>query len=276
MFNEKTDKNITAISVPMLGASVAAVIDRLVLHPLDTVISWQQASLKNISMMRAAKQIVSHYGMIGLYRGLSMPLFLGAVPIHLSTYGAYRATDNLLKDHMDSHTMRRLTASIVTSLFCAVVITPFDNKRTVETVSKTGQYVPFMGRDMRNMYRGFVPMFTKALVHMPVALFGTDLIKPLLPMNESSSYFLSGIISGALAQVLTTPVDTIKTRVMTDEKGSDRLMHHIKVSISSRNLWSSVPTRAVRLGANTGLVFASMHGVKRLYDQESEAFKPRP
>lgn len=268
-----------------IAPAVAALIDKVVTHPLDTVITYQQKN--NTNFVQTSKYIFNNYGLLGFYRGLSLPLFLSAPLGGILVYGSYEGLKEFLaQSGIKNKTVNSLSSSVATSLFFAVVATPFESKRVRDTFKIV---VENQKNKLLYHYRGFLPMSLKFLLHAPIVLAGTDILKDTVNHYGTKSEnptirnfsdaknpytaFFGGLLTGVFSQLITTPVDVVKTNVMSDyNTGSKRLSlwQHATKAYKEKSLFQSTGSRVVKFGMHSSVMLGFMHMVNNYFIDKTQ------
>lgn len=247
------DKHHKFMNQAIVAPSVGAMIDKLALHPLDTVILFQQS--KQMDLLQSARYIQQHYGISGYYKGLSTKLVLASMPAQVMVYGSYSGAKYLLGQHSSlNNTKQQLASSAITGMIASPVFCALEAKRARDTCQLSEH---FKWR-ANVVFRGFVPVFFKGLLHPTVALAGADALKPYTQAFDRNG-FTAGLISGSLAQVFTTPLDVAKTKMMTDyDQPRPSFVEKLQHCYRENQLFNSLGSRAIRLGLNNSVIIGTM------------------
>lgn len=272
---EKKSQNTHSMVVKTLVSPSIASLTRLLLHPLDTVATFQQK--KNLQLTPAVKHIYRNFGLRGYLNGLSLPLILSMAPSTIIFFGTYEGMKEKLNQMGYKNQAKNQLISSVTTAFVATILTaPFESKRIRDTFhlkinpSQTLYY----------HYRGSLPMLFKLLLHMPISRAGTDimvdkldklgstsqnpLVKKISSKKNPYSIFMSGFVMGSLAQVVTNPVEVVKTKVMTDYSLKPTpILKYVSMVYQEKSVSTSLSIRLIKFGLYTGMIFGCMNLVNK-------------
>ncbi len=246
--------------------AIAACVDRLTLHPLDTTITFQQKN--KITFLGAIELIKNKFGFKGFYKGLTFPLICYSIPPQIILFGSYQTFKQYFEEQTVLSTQYSyLASSFLTGCVATIAFCPVDAKRTRDTLDiRLNNYYR-----LSVIYRGFTPVLFKGLAHAPIALAATDIAKTeYLVINEQISSFLYGAFFGALAQVFTTPLDVIKTYYMSSYGAKSLNFWGIaKHLYAEKQLFNSLGTRTIRFGLNTAIMFFIFDTLNSLLSPEN-------
>lgn len=224
--------------VPVIGRGAA----EAVFYPMDTVIIQRQ------QYQTALKDIIK-LPLLSFYKGF-MRYQLFNIPIAMPLYGAYFWACDALKDETRPY-IKYPTAAIVAGTTLTTVMTPLElwRVRQKDSLPQPSLKNPF------EWYRGWLPAMGK---NVGFSMFSVALSQilhettevPLLPLVLPCSM---------IAQVIISPMDMLKTRMMGD-MDMRSLMHHIK---TTPNIHGATTTRCLRWGPSTVLTIALLHELKK-------------
>jgi hypothetical protein len=266
--------------------SLVALIEKFSMHPLDTIITFQQK--ENFSFIKSIQHIFQKHGLRGYYKGLSYPLILSAPPGIIIVYGSYEGSKEIFSQYKLDKLENTLISSQLTGLLASVVATPLEAKRIRDTfevkILKPNNLFTYY-------YRGFLPNTIKMCLHAAIALAGTDafkyklnklgedsgqeMIRNLSNFNNAYTSFLGGLLFGGLAQVITTPIDFIKTKIMSDyQSGTERkslsFWQHTSAAYREKQLFTALGSRTLRLGLHTSVVLGCMSALNQILTNKVE------
>lgn len=256
----------TAVAVP----AAVALFERLSMHPVDTLITVQQK--ENLSVLRAARHIHQNHGFFGFYKGLSYPLVMSTPPAAILIYGSYEAFKRTLSAKNLDKTSSFAASSLMTGFLVSAISTPLDAKRIRDTFDIKTSHL----KGMPFYYRGFLSNTAKMLLHSMIVLGGTDLFKnwldrygktssdervrKALDANNSYTTFAGGLLLGSAAQLATTPLDVIKTKIMSDY-GANRMSfwEQARTAYRESNLFTASGSRVIRFGLHSAIMLGCMN-----------------
>lgn len=238
--NNKHKSRATAIVI-------SALLDRVALHPLDTIISLKQHTIKTASVSSIIKNLYSTSGYTGFYRGMLWPIYT-SIPTKFTMLGSYLYLNDFYNEFFINSNEVKIYSGLTSGIVEALLTTPIE----VYRVRKTFSTQPLQ---YNNLYRGFLPNLCRLMLGNTVIMSGTEIIADYLNINKNStsSFFLIGIFMGILSQIVTTPIDVLKTRViLSDEKIS--LFNHTKKIINTKTYFNSLELRMIRQGLGAGII----------------------
>lgn len=246
------------------GALTSMLIERTICAPLDTIIVRQQYSTGE-SFRYICKKIFKEEGWGGFYRGYRTQV-VSSVPISM-VFGL----NSLFYQHLGLEPLsKEIIGGGVAAASFAVVYNPFDMYRTWLITHKDA-YKPTR---YSQYYRGIEGQFTRAFLYSFVGISGTRYLSQrddIFPAQWGvpAKLILASLITGSLAQILMSPVDLVKTRVMADKDNRGAFFHFQKAA-KEGSLWQGTLTRLFRHGPATGIIMAIMYGIT----QENTLVKP--
>lgn len=250
----------------VIPVAAAALVDRAILHPFDTVATVQQYS--NRGMRSSFKDIFHKHGFKGFYAGFLGPL-VTAIPMRISIYTTYFVIRDHAKDYYPSISAgtTMLLAGIISGVVETTIVCPSESYRTRKACQV----------DMRDMYkfnglfRGYFPLLFRTTTENTIALAGSDIMLKTLPSDLRDKPFmpyLTGTISGMISQIVITPIDLVKTRVMSDSQNRS-ISTHLGEIWKTKGFFKSAPSKLARMGLGNGLILGTIEVVRRILDKES-------
>lgn len=263
-----------------VAPGTVAFFEKIITHPLDTVITFQQQN--NTKFFSTSRTIYKNYGASGFYRGLSWPLVMSTPPGAIIVYGSYEALKEVFyAQGLKNKTMNAVNSSLITAIFCSIIATPIEAKRIRDTfkikvenpTSKLGYH-----------FKGFIPMTLKLTLHSPFVLAGTDIFKERAyqyGLDSNNTYlkewtdikkpytaFIGGLFTGIFSQLITTPADVLKTKVMGDYSAKPlSLKQHLIKAYSEKNLFQSTGSRVLKFGLHSSVMLGGMHMIGTFFQQ---------
>lgn len=250
--------------------AVVALIEKIIMHPVDTLLTFQQK--EKMRPKQAVKHIYNRYGSGGFYRGLTLPVLLSAPLGGVAVYGAYAALKDKLPQYTSfTKTQNFLLSAGLTGIFLSLLSTPIEAGRVRATFGIQATSKKYLNY----YYRGFVPNTIKLAVSAMVMLGGTDVAKDQLERkklskpDDSSSVFFLGLGMGLVGQIISTPIDVIKTKVMEDASARHTLFQHARQAFHERNIFTGLSTRIIRFGCQPAIMLGLMHVFNKMIDQNN-------
>ena len=215
------------LKLGMISGAAAGTIVDFVLFPLDTIKTRLQT--KGVKL---GADIFK-----GMYNGI-LPAVVASAPGGASFFGAYDLTKKLAtawlakyRPDKDNSSIVNIAAAIGADLTSSLVRTPFETmKQQVQAGKHLTSLEAFQAilkhEGIAGLYNGY---FSLAARELPFDLIQFPMYEAMkaelrrrsgseeLPVWQSS---LCGSVSGAFAAGLTTPLDVVKTRIMTEEASS--------------------------------------------------------
>lgn len=238
MLLESSDTNImTALDVAnpvmkaFLAGSLSGTCSTLLFQPLDLVKTrlQQQTGGPRLSMVRMVGRVVGEESLAGLWRGV-VPSLTKTVPgvglyfssMHYMKTTIYEGRPSHLQSVIIGCSARTVAGSVMIPF--TVIKTRFEsrqyNYRSV--VEALRSIIKVEGA--RGLTLGLVPTLARDVPFSGLYLMFYEHLKTLTPhhMKEhqpSAAHFLSGMLAGVLASLVTQPADVIKTQLQLQREG---------------------------------------------------------
>lgn len=229
----------------MVAGSIAGMIEHMAMFPVDTLKTQMQAlgscPIKSASLTHALKTILNSQGTAGLYRGISA-MGLGAGPAHAVYFSVYENCKKRFSsvESSGNNALAHAASGVVATVASDAVFTPMDMvKQRLQLSSSPYKGVLDCVRRVikEEGYRAFYASYrTTVLMNAPFTAvhFSTyEAMKKGLsevsPENAEDERLVvhatAGAVAGALAAVLTTPLDVVKTQLQC------QVMHFIQLVV---------------------------------------------
>ncbi|KAL8089173.1 uncharacterized protein LOC141698030 [Apium graveolens] len=217
----------------MVAGSIAGMIEHMAMFPVDTIKTQMQAlgscPIKSASLSQAVKTILKSQGTAGFYRGISA-MGLGAGPAHAVYFSVYENCKRRfeVEGSGNGNHVAHASAGVVATVASDAVFTPMDMvKQRLQLSSSPYKGVLDCVRRVvkEEGYRAFYASYrTTVLMNAPFTAvhFSTyEAMKKGLSEVSGESvederlvvHATAGAVAGALAAVVTTPLDVVKTQL---------------------------------------------------------------
>lgn len=214
----------------MIAGSIAGVIEHTAMFPVDTLKTRMQiqSSTLRSGLRHALASILRLEGPLGLYRGISA-MGLGAGPAHAVYFSVYEMAKKFLSRGNPNNPAAHAASGVLATVASDAVFTPMDTvKQRLQLKSSPYSSVAdcavrvFREEGFRAFYASYK---TTVLMNAPFTAvhFATyeaskRALTELSPDNNSGDESLfvhatAGAAAGALAAVVTTPLDVVKTQL---------------------------------------------------------------
>ncbi|KAF3781812.1 Mitoferrin [Nymphaea thermarum] len=214
----------------MVAGSIAGSVEHMAMFPIDTLKTRMQvlASGSGGSVGQALRSVVKVEGALGLYRGIGA-MGLGAGPAHAVYFSVYERCKSLLGGNLPGHhPFAHAAAGVAATVASDAVFTPMDVvKQRLQLKSSPYRGVAdCISRIMREEgLKGFYASYKTTVVmnapftavHFTTYEAAKRVLMEVSPGGVSEERLLvhvtAGVAAGALAGVVTTPLDVVKTRL---------------------------------------------------------------
>lgn len=222
----------------MIAGSIAGSVEHMAMFPVDTVKTHMQAMgscpIKSIGVRQALRSIIQAEGPSGLYRGIAA-MGLGAGPAHAVYFSFYEVCKEFFSRGNPNNSAAHAVSGVCATVASDAVFTPMDMVKQRLQLSNS----PYKGvwdcvkRVLREegfgafyaSYRTTVVMnapFTA--VHFATYEATKRGLTEISPESASDERLVvhatAGAAAGALAAVVTTPLDVVKTQLQCQVQSS--------------------------------------------------------
>ncbi|KAJ3308152.1 hypothetical protein HDU76_004107 [Blyttiomyces sp. JEL0837] len=230
----------TVVPAPALWwfGGVASGFGAMCTHPLDTLKIRLQTATVKASLVKTFVNVVKNEGFMTLYAGLSASLLRQAT-YSTTRFGVYEALIPKLKSKDGSVPFyKRLLAAIVGGMAGGIVGTPADltnvrmqddgrlpiEQRRGYKNAFHGIYLIYKQEGPLALFSGLAPNVQRAMVMTAGQIATYDGVKQQmldskLFQDNVVTHFLASTMAALVATTLSSPLDVMKTRMMTAEKG---------------------------------------------------------
>ncbi|KAJ3384992.1 Mitochondrial dicarboxylate transporter [Lobulomyces angularis] len=258
----------------------AVIISACCTHPLDTLKVRMQTSTTP-TIFSTIKSLIKNEGIFAFYNGLSASI------LRQCTYGTARfAVYDTLKGHLSPS--NSLFASVSGGFAGGIVGCPFDliNIR----MQNDGKLPPELRRNYRNAIdgvfqiiksEGFSSLFTGLSANVQRGVFLTasqitsyDLIKQYLLKFDNifkdnlQTHFLTSLSAGLVATTVTSPIDVMKTTIMTHKSkfnSTFEIFSFILKNEGPKAFFKGWVPSFTRLGPHTIITFVVYEQIKEYF-----------
>mmetsp|Transcript_9880 Transcript_9880/g.17800 ORF Transcript_9880/g.17800 Transcript_9880/m.17800 type:complete len:335 (-) Transcript_9880:354-1358(-) len=279
--------------IGLISGGAAGTVADFVLFPLDTI----KTRLQSSSAARAAPELFK-----GIYQGL-LPAVLASAPAGAAFFGTYdflkRSVGEILEKYRPDGSLAPLAHMVAAAggdIASSAVRVPFE---LVKQKLQTGQYSSVLNAvrgivakdGIKGLYTGY---FSLVLRELPF-----DLIEfPLYELMKKTALNIKrsrtgspqarlenwesaacGSFAGAIAAAVTTPLDVVKTRLMTAPPGKyNGVLHAMKLVIEEEGanaLLSGFTARVMWIGLGGAIFFGGYESTKRALEPKFIANKTK-
>jgi solute carrier family 25 S-adenosylmethionine transporter 26 len=255
------ESSVPWTSALLSGGAAGTAVD-VVLFPLDTIKTRLQS---NAGFLRSG-------GFRNIYAGLG-PAALGSAPGAALFFCTYETSKSALRSVTEVNvSVVHMAAASVSEIVACLVRVPIEivkqRRQVADIGGASGMQIARKALAeeglVRGLYRGYG---TTVLREIPFALIQFPLWElfksrwsasrpgPLAPWQSAAC----GSLAGAVAAMLTTPLDVAKTRIMLSEAGSE-MAKRSSTSHALVCLWKEGGTRALFRGVTPRTLLISMGG----------------
>ncbi|XWS43889.1 hypothetical protein CRYUN_Cryun16bG0143300 [Craigia yunnanensis] len=216
----------------MVAGSIAGSVEHMAMFPVDTLKTRMQAigascSIQPVGIRQALGSILKLEGPSGLYRGIAA-MGLGAGPAHAVYFSVYELSKQVLSRGDPNNSMAHAASGVVATVTSDAVFTPMDMvKQRLQL--KSSPYKGLADCVQRVLMEEGIGAFyasyrTTVIMNAPftavhfatyeAAKRGLMEVSPDTANDERLVvHATAGAVAGALAAVVTTPLDVVKTQL---------------------------------------------------------------
>ena len=272
------------------SGAISRISKELLLHPFDTVRARQQTSNTIVSAFSTSTEKESPSVYSDLYSGL-LPALVSGVPAGALFFGVKDSSKRYFKSNGLSKTQATILSVAVANVFYWVLRTPSEVLKTQQQIAGQGsEYSSF--HEARKLFsQNSIPEIYKSYGSNIGYALPADVVKFLVYEQLSSSLLkreddqskiegipaaLVGACAGVTAQIITTPLDVARTRIMIpsgkdDETSKEEdaeeenysggdsivMMQEIYEKEGVKGLFAGIVPRATRAVGSGAIQFAS-------------------
>ncbi|KAF1821041.1 mitochondrial carrier [Dissoconium aciculare CBS 342.82] len=294
----KSNDSPTKIHYPFWFGGSASCFAATVTHPLDLItftaylakvrLQTQSHEGPRKNMTGMASHIIKSDGVRGLYRGLSASI-MRQLTYSTTRFGVYEKMKELVSTGKEPPSFMTLVAMASTSGFLGGIAgTPADiinvrmqNDMSLPTAERRNykNAVDGLLRMVReegysSLVRGVWPNSARAVLMTASQLASYDIFKVQILQCTTlgdglSTHFLASFLAGFVATTVCSPMDVIKTRVMSAKtnEGIFSMMTRITAAEGFGWMWKGWVPSFMRLGPHTIATFIFLEQHKKIYRQ---------
>lgn len=212
----------------MIAGSIAGSVEHMAMFPVDTLKTRMQAItssykvLPSLNLRQSLGSIVKFEGVGGLYRGIAA-MGLGAGPAHAVYFSVYETSKKFLSAGNPNNPMVHAASGVFATVTSDAVFTPMDvMKQRLQLKNSPYKGVCDCAKRVI-LEEGFGALYasyrTTVVMNAPFTAvhFATYEAAKIGLVEEAEETLLvhatAGAAAGALAGVVTTPLDVVKTQL---------------------------------------------------------------
>ncbi len=228
--------------------ATVAITDTLIFHPIDALANFQQYAK---SQYRGLFSYWREQGLLGIYRGLTMPL-LTSVPGRLMMYVPYRYTQNYLSKNY-SYTTASILAGAVSGIGYSLTNTPAEYYRAAKANG--------LRLNLHSSYRGLLIVAVRTAIYNMLAIGSSDAILASTHLKQYALFCaMVSMATSASAAALMTPLDVVKTNYMLDS--SRGFWKQAQRCLNKGLLTRSLFARVIRVGSSHAFAYSAIRYVE--------------
>lgn len=218
----------------MVAGSVAGCAEHMAMFPVDTIKTRMQAlgscPIKTVGVRTALRSILQSDGLAGLYRGIAA-MGLGAGPSHAVYFSVYEFCKKNFSGGNPNNHLAYAMSGVCATVMSDAVLTPMDmvKQRLQLSGGNGGTYrgvwdcvkMVFKEEGFRAFYASYrttvIMNAPYTAVHFATYEAAKKGLMEISPENADDGRLVvhatAGAAAGALAAVITTPLDVVKTQL---------------------------------------------------------------
>jgi solute carrier family 25 S-adenosylmethionine transporter 26 len=289
---ERLGSTLWTNRVSLAASAVARAASTVVMFPLDTLKTrLQSADTAALGPREALRKVLTqgHF-----YRGLGSTLF-GQVPYGALTFGTYECYKQALEEWgLASRRLRWMLAAVLGDLTGSLWLTPSELiKQQLQNMHNTGTRAAqaatvwqVIGQNWRQygiagFYRGYSGQVARDVPFRAIQLLLFEDARERLERYRRRALtplenLAVGAYAGCLTAAVTTPLDVIKTRLMTDRTyrhAGDALWQLLRTQ--PRALFRGIVPRVLYIAPSSAIFFIVYTFLQRRWDAKAAAWEKR-
>jgi len=275
--------SLNLVDLAIAGAIASAFAD-FVMHPIDTIKTRQQASKIALSITEACTKIYNCCGFTGFYAGVR-PMVIGDGLAGAIKFATYEMGKGFFKKNIFERWIpcSNFLCGAIAMIACSFVLVPGELlKQKLQSGMASsllgGITSIFAAEGICGFFQGYGATMLRDIPYTMLELGLYDSFKILFKRLEGTdkpsqrNELLAAGMSGALTGFSTTPLDVIKTRIMTTKIGEAtpgffRVISDILKEEGASGLFKGAAARVLWLVPFTMLYLPSYETSKRLLMQ---------
>ncbi|GJQ15706.1 hypothetical protein GpartN1_g7497.t1 [Galdieria partita] len=277
--------------IHLLSGAVARGVSVFAMYPIDTIKTRLQLEtsrgMENYwQVLRKMLSKPKH-----LYWGVVSTLF-GQVPYGMLTFGSYEIYKGWLSGCLRaSSRLGIVLAAIMGDLTGSLWLCPSE---VVKSKLQAGQYSNtldavgkiYLTQGLKGFYQGYIGQIARDIPFRAIQLLSYEELrwryrrwKKLSSMEDLSNFenLVIGLIAGSVTAAITTPLDVLKTRLMTQPvavstgayRGAWDCARQLVQHEGFRAFWKGVGPRVFYIGPSGAIFFVVYEGMKRILSKAS-------
>ncbi|EME29204.1 mitochondrial carrier (BOU / S-adenosylmethionine carrier) [Galdieria sulphuraria] len=277
--------------IHLLSGAVARGVSVFAMYPIDTI--------KTRLQLETSRGVANYWH--SLRKALSKPKYLywgvvstliGQVPYGMLTFGSYEIYKSWLTGSLRaSSRLVIVLAAIMGDLTGSLWLCPSE---VVKSRLQAGQYSNtldairkiFMTQGLKGFYQGYVGQIARDIPFRAIQLLSYEELrwryrqwKKLSSIEDLSNIenLVIGLVSGSVTAAVTTPLDVLKTRLMTQPIGVSTIAYSsawdcARQLVQHEGLqafWKGLGPRVFYIGPSGAIFFVVYEGMKRMLSQSS-------
>jgi len=270
--------------IHLLSGAVARGVSVFVMYPVDTI--------KTRLQLETRRGVESYWSVLrkmlskprNLYWGVASTL-IGQVPYGMLTFGSYEIYKNWLANWFRSSSRLRIVlAAIMGDLTGSLWLCPSE---VVKSRLQAGQYANtwdavgkiFLSQGLKGFYQGYIGQIARDIPFRAIQLLSYEELrwryrqwKKVSSVEDLSNVenLLVGLVAGSFTAAVTTPLDVLKTRLMTQPMSTGG---HWAAWNCARQLfqqeglpafWKGLGPRVFYIGPSGAIFFVVYEGMKKI------------
>ncbi|EGR30272.1 mitochondrial carrier protein, putative [Ichthyophthirius multifiliis] len=207
----------------------------LIGHPFDTIKVRQQSSVKNLTIKQVLFDLLKNEGTLAIYNGVASPLICTSFLISIQ-FGVFQNSLKALQDIQNRKELPIYQIALCGSISgaaCSPIMAPMENIRIKMQVNRNPyQYTntldcfkrTFQQYGIRGIYKGFNSTLIRELpgecIYFLIYEMQMRKLRQSLqqqPLLLQYSPLLAGAVSGLIFWISVFPIDTLKSRIQSDD-----------------------------------------------------------